>query len=116
MPTTRCPTLDASGTVALRVTSTVLLGLSLLLLAREATSATHDLEVTPAKLLVTAQQGASADVVLEVRDSAGAPVTGVSYLAETSYGSLSPVSETAPGRYAARLVATPTDMPREAVV
>lgn len=70
----------------------------------------------PSGLLVSVQEGASLEAVLELSDDSGQPVTGVSFLAETSVGSLSSVSEPEPGRYVATLVAPPDDMPRAALV
>lgn len=70
----------------------------------------------PAELVVTAQQGVTARVAVEPKDAAGAPITGATWLAETSFGSVGAVTEEAPGRYVATLAAPPADMPRAALV
>lgn len=72
------------------------------------------LTLTASALRVTATDGAGADVALDL--SGEASMSGVPFLAETSFGSIATVEEIAAGRYASRLSVPPTDMPRVAVV
>lgn len=82
----------------------------------QAVAAAPSLVTSPPSLVVSAQAGASAEAVVELRDRDGRPVTGAAFLAETSVGSISAVTEAAPGRYVARLEVPPDDMPRAALV
>ena len=74
------------------------------------------LTAQPSAVKVSASEGAKVRLSLDARDAEGGPRSGLLFMAESNFGSVGSVKETAPGRYEARLSLPPTDMPRSALV
>lgn len=73
------------------------------------------LQAIPAAALVTPETGAEVRLRLVLEGAGGEPRRGLSFLAESNFGSVGAVEERSPGRYEALLRLPPTDMPRAAV-
>ncbi len=87
-----------------------------LLPARADASRPSALAVSPSSLTVTATNGATSDITLQARSASGEPIAGITWLAETSFGSITTVTERSPGTYVAQVAVPPSDMPRVAII
>jgi len=80
------------------------------------TASAARLHASPRAVTVSASEGAEVRLRFDATDQEGRPRRDLLFLAESNFGSVGSVRESAPGRYEARLKLPPTDMPRTALV